>query len=391
VRNGATLTIEPWAEVRFAAGTGLQVAFPLTPNTGKLVAEGTATKPITFTSNGADPWASLYVAAPGTARLAYATFENGGGERFGDGATIIAAGNGEMPADPILFVDHVTIKKSHGTGAWLQRGATFAPGSQELTVTASGGEGDDRSPYALEISEHAIDALPTGKYTGNLKDEILVRTEGDGGAASGLVTDATMHDRGVPYHLGDSEGDSFTIGGAADGHVTTLTIEPGVVMKFEPKTAFNIQTFTTEKPSTAVIRALGTAEKPIVMTSAAATPKAGDWRGLWFGGVPQAANQIDHVRIEYAGYDCACSTVSCSANFERAEAAVIFFQPPPSAFITNTVFKEIAGHGITEGYGGAFVNFRPTNSFEGVTGCPQTLPTPPLQDCAEPRPTCDGL
>jgi hypothetical protein len=48
--------------------------------------------------------------------------------------------------------------------------------------------------------------------------------EGDGSAASGLTADATLHERGVPYHMGDSEGDYFTIGGGVDGKVVTLTI-----------------------------------------------------------------------------------------------------------------------------------------------------------------------
>ncbi len=388
VREGAKLTIEPCAEVRIAAEKRINVAAPLTPNTGTLIAEGTATKPIRFTSDGDERWGSIYIHAPGTARFAHVTFENGGGESFNDGATLVAVGGNEMPSKQVLFVDNVTIKKSRGTGIWMQQRSSFITGSKDLTVTESG---DDEGPYALEISEHAIDGLPTGKYTGNKKDEILIRTEGDGGAGSGLVTDATLHDRGVPYHMGDSESDSFTIGGGADGKVVTLTIEPGVVMKFEPKTAFQVQHFTTDQPSSAIVVAKGTAEKPIVFTSASPTPKAGDWRGLWFGGVPQAANALDHVKIEYAGYDCACSMVTCSANVEEYEGAVIFSQKPPSAFITNSVFKDIAGHAITEGFIGGLVNFRPTNTFEGVSGCVQTLPPDAQQDCPEPRPLCDGL
>ncbi len=388
VRDGATLTIEPCASVLVAAKKRIQVAYPLTPNSGTLVAEGTATKPISFAGENGARWGSLYVAAPGTARLAHVTFEDGGGDDFERGATIVSLGDDVMPADPVLFVDHVTVKRSRGTGVWLQRRSMFVPGSTDLTVTESG---DEEAPYPLEISDHAIDSLPTGKYTGNAKDEILVRTEGDGTAAGGLSVDATLHDRGVPYHMGDSEGDSFTIGGGADGKVVTLTIEPGVVMKFEPKTGFMVQQFSTETPSTAIVHAVGTADKPIVFTSAAEEPKAGDWRGLWFGGIPQAANRLDHVRIEYAGYSCACSRVTCSANVETSDAAVIFSMPPPSAFITNTVFKEIAGHGITEGFDGSLVNFRPTNTFEGVTGCIQTMPRHPTTDCPDPRPICDGM
>jgi len=387
VRDGATLTIEPCAEVRMARGSKINVAYPLTPNSGKLVAEGTATKPITFTSDGVDRWGGIQVYAPGTVRLAYATLSNGG-EGIDHGATILAVGDDEPPtADPLVFVDHVTIEKSRGTGIWLRRRSTFIEGSRDLTIT---GSGDDEAPFPLEVSDQAIDSIPTGKYTGNRTDEILVRTEGDGMAGSGLVNDATLRDHGVPYRMNDSASADFVIGGASHGRVTTLTIEPGVVMKFHPGTAFMVQLFTTSEPSTGVVKAQGTADKPIVFTSASPTPKAGDWRGLWFGGIPSAANVLDHVRIEYAGFDCSCSLVTCSANVEEYEGAVIFTQQPPSAFITNSVFKEIAGHAITQGFDGSLVNFRPTNTFEGVTGCVQTMPRGADTSCPDPRPICDG-
>ena len=388
IRDGATLTIEPCAEVRIAKERRINVAAPLTPNTGTLIAEGTPTKPIKFTSDGTEGWGSIYVVAPGTARFSHATFENGGNEAHEHGATLVGVGDDQPPlADPLLFVDNVTIKNSRGTGVYLQHRSTFIAGSKDLTVTESG---DDEAPYPLEISEHAIDALPTGKYTGNKKDEILIRTEGDQGAGSGLVDDATLHERGVPYHMGDSEGDYFVIGSSDENKITTLTIEPGVVMKLEPKTAFMVQLYSTDKPANAVVKAQGTADKPIVFTSASPTPAAGDWRGIWFGGIPQAANVLDHVRIEYAGYDCACALNTCS-NIENHEGAVIFSMQPPSAFITNTVFKEIAGHGVTQGFNGTLVNFRPTNTFEGVTGCVQTMPSNPSTECPDPRPACDGM
>ena len=388
VRDGKTLTIEPCAEVRIAAGKRINVAFPLTPNTGTLVAEGTATKPIKFTGENGARWGGVNVRAPGTARFAHATFEDGGEDGVERGATIVAVGDGTVPADPVVFVDNVTIRRSHGPGIYVRSRATFIAGSNDLTITESGSE---QAPYPLEISEHTIDALPTGKYTGNKKDEILIRNEGDATAGSGLVVDATLHERGVPYRMGDGDTDYFSIGSGKDGKVVTLTIEPGVVMKFAPKTAFRVDTFSHDEPATGIVRAQGTADKPIVFTSAAAAPKAGDWRGLWFGGVPQAANVLDHVRIEYAGYDCSCSVVTCSANVEEFEAAVIFGNRPTSAFITNTVFKEIAGHGVVQGFDGAFLDFRPTNTFENVAGCVQTRPRDPDSTCPNPKPVCDGM
>ena len=388
VRDGKTLTIEPCAEVRFASEKSINVAYPLTPNSGTLIAEGTPTKPIKFTGDNGARWGSIFVHAPGTARFAHATFEDGGEGGFDGGATIVGYGDNDMPADPVLFVDNVTIKRSRGPGISLTRRSSFIAGSKELTITESGSE---EAPFPLVITEHTIDGVPTGKYTGNKKDEILLHTIGDGMAGSGLVTDATLHERGVPYRMGDDEGDSFVIGGGTDGNVVTLTIEPGVIMRFHPKTGFRVQTFSTEEPSTAIVRAIGTAEKPIVFTSAADSPAAGDWRGLWFGGVPQAANALEHVRIEYAGHDCSCSMVTCSANLQGYDGAVIFGNQPPSAFIKNSVFKDIAGNGVVQGFDGTFVNFRPTNTFENVAGCLQTLPRDIDTTCPDPAPMCDGM
>jgi hypothetical protein len=385
VRGGAKLTIEPCAEVQLAKGVHIQVAYPITPNTGTLIAEGTAEKPIRFKGKDAARWASINAQAPGTVRLAHVTLEGGGGGDFEHGATLNMLGNSEMPADAMLYVDHVTIKGSLGVGLFMQRGANFVAGSKDLVVSGSGSE---ENPYPLEIEEHAIDALPTGTFTGNKVDEILLRRGGTGVAGTGLVVDATLHDRGVPYQVGISKGDNFVVGGGDKGSVATLTIEAGVVMKFNEGSAFEVQHFTNLEPSTGAVRALGTAAKPIVFTSSSKTPAAGAWRGFWFGGVPQATNKLDHVRIEYAGGDCGCSLLTCS-NIAQYEGAVIFTAQPPSAFITNTAFKDVSGHGVTQGFDGTLVNFRATNTFEAVAGCQQTSPRNVDSSCPSPRPACD--
>jgi hypothetical protein len=387
IRNGATLTIEPCAEVRVAKGKYIHVAYPITPNTGTLIAEGTEHKPIKIVANKeGEAWASLSIRAPGTASLKYVTFEGGGGGDFQDNTTVAAYGDNEDGSDPIISVDHVTIQKSIGPGAFLVNGAVFKQGSRDLTIKQSGSE---TVPYPIEIEEHGFDTLPTGSYTGNRKDEILVNPAGGRTAGSGLLADGTVHDRGVPYRIGTSVGDSLRIGGRTDEKLVTLTIEAGVVMKFHRGSALKVQHFTNQKPSTAALRALGTAAKPIVLTSAEDTPAAGDWMGLWFGGIPAATNQIDHVRIEYAGGDCGCILNTCSAIAQH-EGAIIFTAQPPSSFITNTQFKSISGHGITQGFDGNFIDFRPTNNFDGVTGCAQTLPRDVTTQCPAPKPACDG-
>lgn len=383
ILDGATLRIEPCVEVRFAKDTHLRVAYPAIPNSGALIAEGTEQKPITFKGEGGVRWSSLFIYAPGTARLAYVTIENGGADRFEGNASINVVA-GDVGA-PMLFVDHVTVRGSLGTGVRFEGAGTFIAGSQALTIT---GSGNGENPYPLAISEHAFDALPTGSYTGNRTDEIVIDPVGTRVAGSGVVRDATVHERGVPYHVGRSSLDNLLIGGGGAGTLATLTFEPGVVMKFEPGAALHVQRFSDLQPSTAAIRALGTAEKPVVFTSAATTPRSGDWRGLWFGGVPRANNVLDHVRIEYAGAWCGCQLLTCS-DITSFNGAVIFNAQPPSAFITNTTFANIEGHGITQGFDGTLVNFRPGNTFENVSGCAQTRPRDTVASCPSPRPVCD--
>lgn len=380
VTDGATLTIEPCAEVLLEKGRVLGT------RDGKLLAEGTATKPIRIAGKDGAHWTKLEFNAPGLARLAYVTVEGGGGAGINDqdDTSVEVRGKGGVLSVPVLYVDHVTVKGSRGAGVAVHGWATFVEGSHDLVVTGSGG---DRFPYPISIEEHSIDALPTGSYTGNEKDEIYLRLAGAGGAGDGLQSDATLHDRGVPYRLDGG----FNVAVNEDGKLSTLTIEPGVTVKVPKGKAFKIETWTGDTPASGALRALGTSERPIVFTSAEDSPAPGDWMGLWFGNIPSAANKLDHVIIEYAGADCGCSMGSCS-NITDSEGAVMLSNRPAggSAFITNTTIRHVAGHGIVQGWrseGDSSIDFGPTNTFVDVSGCEQTRPLNTL-GCGTPKPAC---
>lgn len=382
VLDGATLTIEPCAEVWLEEDAVLGV------RKGTFSAEGTATKPIRFTGKDGAAWTKLEFDAPGIARLAYVTIEGGGGAGVNDqdDTSVDVWGDDTFPADPVLYVDHVTIKGSGGVGIAMHSMATFVEGSHDLVITGSGG---DAWPYAMSLEEHSIDSLPTGSYTGNKKDEIYLRLRGAGTAGDGLKVDATLHDRGVPYRLDGK----FNVAVNEDGdRLATLTIEAGVTVKFPKGKFFEIEHWTGDAPATGAIRALGTAERPIVLTSAEASPAPGDWGGLWFGNVPSAQNKLDHVIIEYAGAGCGCSSSSCS-DINTYNGAVIITNRPAggtSPFITNSTIRHIAGHGIQEGWradGDTSIDFQPTNVFEDVSGCAQTHPLD-NQGCPKPKPAC---
>lgn len=377
VRSGASLTIEPCAEIVMAKGAHLLVAFP-GKSEGTLRAEGTVKRPIRVRGEGGARWASLRVHAPGTARLAHVSFEGGGGGDFEDGVTVHAVGAGDGHPAPIVHVDHVTVSGSLGRGVWMDRGAAFVDGSRDLVIRGAGAE-------PMIVSEHAVGTLPSGAYVGNGADRILLLPEGGPAAGQGLQDDATIRARGVPYVVGREDRSSLVIGGRPDGKLVTLTVLAGVTLQMRKGSAIKVQAFTNGAPSTAALRVLGTAASPVVFTSAEATPAPGDWVGLWYGGAPGDANAIEHARIEYAGGDCGCILATCSALTSHA-AAILLTAPPASAFVRDTRVIASAGHGVSRGYVGAAIDFRPTNDF-GVAGCAQTLPS--AASCPSPKPTCE--
>ncbi|WP_438030096.1 hypothetical protein [Sorangium sp. So ce233] len=381
LRAGVTLTIEPCAEVLLEEDTGISVM----DEGAELRAEGTEARPIAFRGSEGARWNDVHVAWPGKATLRHVLLEGGGGDRFHANATLSAYGGSVTPAAPALLVDHVTVRGSLGAGVLLLRASSFAEGSTDLVITESGSE---EHPYPLELGEQALGSIPIGVYTGNRKDEILIQDEG-ANQTSGLQQDTTLRDRGVPYHFGDWRDARFNIGAGGEGApLTTLTIEPGVTIRFEPGNFFQIERFTGEFAASGALRALGTPERPIVFTSAAESPAPGDWGGLWYGGIPRQENVLENVIIEYAGYDCGCILLSCN-DLSTFNGAVIFSQPPSSAFIQGSTIRHVAGHGVTRGWNGtAGPDFVTGNTFEDVSGCEQTRPWVEGQSCPDPKPPC---
>ncbi|MGZ3423389.1 MAG: hypothetical protein ACXVEE_36345 [Polyangiales bacterium] len=362
VRDGAILEIEPCAVVQVAKNAGLRVAFPVTPNKGSLIAEGTAKRPIRFEGTG---WTSILVQAPGTARLAYVTLDGGGISISGDGAGEIDRG---------VKLDHVTVKKA---GVTIARSAGLAAGSTDLVV-----EGAPEFP--LTIGESAIGDVPTGRYTGNGKDMILIEPE------TNVQESATMHDRSVPYRIGTTPKiDKLVIGsGVGSGKpAAILTIEPGVTIQVLEGSGFEVEHATGSFDATGALIAVGTKEKPIVFTSASATPKAGDWKGMWYGGQPLAENRLENVRIEYTGADCGCILNTCSAIVDH-EGAIIFTAQPKSDFVHGVTIAHASSHAIVQGYDGSPLDYTKDNEFIDVAGCTQTLPRFTTGSCPKPLPAC---
>jgi hypothetical protein len=380
VDEGAKVTIDPCVEVQMKADASLRVG-NVDNAPSRLVAEGTAERPIRFVGAGSARWEQLEVIAPSTLSLVHVTLEDGGKNADGTfhGASLVIRGNQQLPLTPVAKVDHVTVRGSVGAGVYLGEEAGFTDDSDELTIVDCGGP---ESPRPIWSAAHALGTIPKGHYTGNALDEIQV----DLGNPS--QENLTIHDRGLPYHVG-GDGDAFWFFQPPDGAgPITMTIEPGVVMRMTPHLQLHIGAGSVGEPmNPAALIAAGTADRPIVLTSDAASPKAGDWVGILFkGSLPSAPNQVAHVRVEYAGDDCLASAFTCApANTPECGAIILMSTRPDTEFVSDTVIAHSAAHGVVRGWSSdaSGPDFVPGNTFDDVKYCRQTSYKTTGNDCAE--------
>jgi hypothetical protein len=159
---------------------------------------------------------------------------------------------------------------------------------------------------------------------------------------------------------------------------STLTIEPGVVLRFKKGGMMSVTSAVGTSPALGSLVAAGTAAKPIIFTSAESPQAAGDWLGIWFGLQPAAVNQIDYARIEYAGGASSSGSDSCNpvqVGKQNDAAIRIFGVPAQGQFVTNTTIANSATHGIDRGWRNDFKpSFLPTNTFIGIGRCTETYP-----------------
>ncbi len=370
---GRTITVEPCAVVQLKGAFGMLVE-------GKLLAVGAADQPIRIErGDTATAWTTIEARPGAELKLAYVTIDGGGnpnGGRPTQYGALDIRGDQEAATQPILFVDHVTVKGSQSLGIQVREGGGFAPGSKDLSITGG-------VSFPISIWGRAAGTLPSGTYTGNGTDEILLPAM-DG--RDNIKEDTTFADRGVPYRIGGpTGGKSLTVAGT--GSVPVLTLEPGVTLRFDKEVRLHVD--SASDTAIGALRAEGTAAKPIVLTSAEATPAPGDWVGVVFEGTPDPRSKIAYAKIAYAGGASQISSYDCpgplSSSFSDV-GAILILGKPASAFVTNTTIESSAGDGIIRGWTGDPIEFLATNTFTNVAYCNQTLPRPTVGICPDPAP-----
>lgn len=397
LRLEATVTLEPCAVVLMKKEASLSIGNSGTGRPGKLVAAGTLEnnllKPVIIKpEKEGERWAALFVQETGSLDLAF-TAVSGGGNKLASSsnAAIEARGTQTKPLQQKLRLRQVAVLDSGAQGITLRGYSAFTSDSTGLFIRGSGAEteSDARFPtgFPLDIEPGGVGTIPEGsQLTGNRRDAIIIRS------VTRLAVDETFPNRGVPYHV---QGDflMYDLGRTP----LTLRIEAGVTMRFEKQGSGNLGLTLGDKSSMATVRlvAQGTAEKPILLTSAQPMPSPGDWKGVYFSNGPATGNVFEHVTVEYAGGATGARGFGCGPGANVGGLLFIDWRPQ-EAFVKNSTFRNTIGAGVVSGWTSDETgpDFAAGNSFSNIVEVPMegrcnvTRWKPMTGFCASPGPTC---
>ena len=328
----AELTVDPGVTVEFVADGELRVT-----DGGSIVADGTATTPITFTGTASVPghWNGIIIWRTGEdahSVLDHVTIEYAGGEPESPDFDVYGYNLvlGSPTSDPtanafLTTLTNTTLRHGAGYGLYVSHGSTFVPNgfaSNTLTENALG---------AAHVSAQAARWLDDATTYGGSDDHVFLDAN-DG--RDDVTDDATWPT------LGDAR---YVVSGTIDLRAV-LTLEPGVTLSFEADTGLFAQN------ENAGIVAAGSSASPIVLTGE--TPVGGSWYGVYLREARMAGNVMDHVTIEYGGGEFDGGVTGWVSN-DRFNLSI--GQNPINQVaqmdVTNSTFRNAGVVGSGAGYG----------------------------------------
>ena len=306
-----TLTINPGVEVRFEQGTGLYVGKDIPNNSwdfwGALSAVGTETEPIIFTSNAASPapgdWQGIHFrtwTVDAQSRLEHCVVEFGG---LTNNSNIYLDG-----ANPAILSN--TIQYSSGHGIYLYNASPTISSNHILSNNSYGilcnsgsnalisnNDISDNGSAAIDIYPNAVRNISGNTGTGN--DLNYIRIHG-----GRITADSAWSKQDLPYVVAGNITIRHSTWSESGSEFTTLTINPGVEIRFEPESGLYVG---EDHPTNTwdywgALSARGTSLEPIILTSNAVSPAPGDWKGIRFQNQTMDSESfLDHCIIEYGG------------------------------------------------------------------------------------------
>jgi plastocyanin len=358
VNNSRTLTLSPGAVVKFgSSGETLML-------NGSLVASGTEASPVTLTSihddtAGGDTnnnigatapnpmdWNSIIASAGGTVNLAYANVRYGGWywcgvNCYGNNTALHVYDGGSA------VLDHVTLAQSGGYGIYVNPSSTSQLSVTNSTIATSAANG-----IRVEGIAGKNITITNNTFTGNVTEAVwlsfnggsvtaLEGNSGSGNAANGIRLSGAL---GMDTTLPGNPVFAYVIsGGLTVNSAKTLTLSPGVVVKF----ASSGETLVVDGS----LVASGTGPSPVTLTSfkddtaggdtnnnaAANLPGRGDWNSIVVSA--GGTTSLTYTNLLYGGwYWCG---VNCYGN-----NTTLVLQGTASATISHSILRDSNGLGM---------------------------------------------
>ncbi len=397
IRNGATLTIQPGATVKFDAGAGLQVGDTASNQAGRLNMDGAALG-IILTANTATPvpgfWRGIEVQrALGGPAWQNTTIEYGGGTRspFGgvlaEACVLIVNRSGAA-----LDLDSLHIRKCVHAAIHHFGGTAHVHRTTIDSVTGSGIHVDFDAQLELDsttIRGSGQEGLFFASLTSRLLPSSGNRVLGSAGTGihlnafqlPGLLKQDSIVGNGVNFGTNfievqggrpDSTVAAFTIfaqpqliglngylirqfGGLLDiGRVggQAVTLDSNVVLRFEGQTGLRIGDSAGTRSGTIRSLATNTLNRAALTASSAGLP--GAWVGLEIGRL-SGPDTLRFIRIDYAGDSIPNYTRHRAGLYIRNPVAVPFVldranitTSGSTGSVANSAGIGIAGTGGTE-------------------------------------------
>ena len=293
------LTLEDGVSMAFAYGAGLQIGARSSPGDFTVNGSGVGVEITAYdTSRG---WDGITVEQGSDVVDIYGLeVSYGGNNNYGDLYLVSGSSGIEVTIESSKFTHSVKHGLYVGTSATPRiSGSTFSHNTNYgiYIYDSSSSEGglyvggsasfvsntltDNASP--IQVPASYVNQLDdSSSFTGN--DEDLI-----------VVTGSTIETTGTWQHL-DADysvtGDVVVKGSASP----VITIEAGATLYMGDGVAFEVGDGTNGGMKTT-----GTTSAPVLFTSAASSPDAGDWDGLYFGSNTLSSTSLKGLAVEYGG------------------------------------------------------------------------------------------
>jgi len=332
VANGI-LTVEACSTIKMASGGKLTVR-----DGGAIKLLGRQDCPINITSSSGTPapgdwkYVEIYGSASTTDNaFDYVNIEYGGGQ--GEALGELWIGNGAS-----ISISNTTVHKSSDVGVYIDDSGAVPNFTNNHLI--------DNAKGPISLGANSVSQLNIGEYAPNGVEGVIVRNVT-------ITKDATWLMLGTPYVV------PWGLLIEAPTGTAKLTVSAGAKLLMGGplnllKDEVNIRVSTGGGFKTA-----GTPTSKVVITSAASTPKPGDWGHIWYTGASvEIGNVLAGAQIEYGGGN------------NGTEHGAVWLEDNASVRVTNSIIRnslkwgvELSGFDASTGLGTGKLGDFSNNSF----------------------------